>query len=64
MMVIGAVIIVAAPVVGPLIGELIRPVVKTLIKGGMVAYQETEKKIVQVIESFEFLAKEAKAELM
>lgn len=62
-MAIGAGIILVAPVAIPLVGNLIRPVAKALIKGGIVAYRETEKTFGQMGKSMQGMVKEARAEI-
>jgi hypothetical protein len=60
---LGAGVALAAPVVVPLVGKVVRPVAKTLIKGGMAAYKEGEKRVAKIGASMTGVVREAKAEL-
>jgi hypothetical protein len=60
---IGAAVIVLAPVVVPAVLAGMRPVAKTLVKGGVMAYDKTREMVAEVGEQMSDLVAEARAEL-
>jgi hypothetical protein len=60
---IGAAVIVLAPVVVPAVLTGMRPVAKTLVKGGVMAYDKTREMVAEVGEQMSDLVAEARAEL-
>jgi hypothetical protein len=62
-LVVGAGVILLAPVVIPMIGAVLKPVAKALIKGGIMAYESAKVSIAETRETLEDIAAEAKAEI-
>ena len=65
--VIGAGVVLLAPVVipvvAPVIGSILKPVTKAAIKGGLLAYEKVKVTTAETVEAIEDLAAEAKAEI-
>jgi Protein of unknown function (DUF5132) len=60
---IGAGVVLLAPVVIPVIAGLLRPVLKAGIKTGLITYHKVKEVTAEAVESVEDLAAEAKAEM-
>ncbi len=60
---IGAGVVLLAPIVLPVVGSVLRSLIKATIKGSLVAYHKTKIAFAETMESFEDLAAEAKAEI-
>jgi hypothetical protein len=62
-LVVGAGIVLLAPIVVPVLASALRPIAKAAIKGGLLAYGKAKESIAETMETVEDLAVEAKAEL-
>lgn len=60
---IGAAVVVLAPVVVPAVLAGMRPVAKTLIKGGVLVYDKTREMVAEAGEQVSDIVAEARAEL-
>ena len=62
-LVVGAGIVLLAPIVVPVVASVLKPIAKAAIKGGLLAYGKAKESIAETMETVEDLAVEAKAEL-
>jgi hypothetical protein len=62
-LVVGAGVILLAPIVVPVVASLMKPIAKAAIKGGLLAYGKIKETAAETMETVEDLAVEAKAEL-
>jgi hypothetical protein len=62
-LVVGAGVILLAPIVVPVVASLMKPIAKAAIKGGLLAYGKVKETVAETMETVEDLAVEAKAEL-
>ena len=60
---VGAGIVILAPVVIPVVANVLKSLTKATIKGTMIAYQKAKIATAETIEGLEDLAAEAKAEI-
>jgi hypothetical protein len=61
--VVGAVVVVAAPALLSGIGGVVRPLAKEILKGGMVAYTAVSEMVSETGEQFSDIVAEAKSEI-
>ncbi len=59
----GAGIVLLTPIVVPVIAGVLKPVAKSIIKGGLIAYEQAKSATAETMETLEDLAAEAKSEL-
>lgn len=59
----GAGIVLLTPIVVPVIAGVLKPVAKSVIKGGLIAYEQAKSATAETMETLEDLAAEAKSEL-
>lgn len=62
-MIIGAGVVLLAPVVIPIVASVMKPLAKAAIKGGILAYEGAKVAVAEAKEAVEDIAAEAKAEL-
>ncbi len=62
-LVIGAGIVLLAPVIIPIIGSIAKPIAKSIIKGALISYESIKVTIAEAKESLEDITAEAKAEV-
>ena len=62
-MIIGAGVVLLAPVVVPIVASVMKPLAKAIIKGGIIAYEGAMVAVAEAKETVEDIAAEAKAEL-
>jgi hypothetical protein len=62
-LVIGAGVLLLAPIAGPAWTKVGKPIAKTAIKGGIVAYEKSKGVFSEVREAFEDIVAESQAEL-
>jgi hypothetical protein len=62
-LVVGAGVILLAPIVVPVVASVMKPIAKAAIKGGLLAYGKIKETAAETMETVEDLAVEAKAEL-
>jgi hypothetical protein len=62
-LVIGAGIVLLAPIVMPMVASVMKPLAKAVIKGGLMAYESSKVALAETKETLEDLAAEAKAEI-
>ena len=60
---VGAGIVILAPIVIPVVANVVKSLTKATIKGTMIAYQKAKIATAETIEGLEDLAAEAKAEI-
>jgi hypothetical protein len=60
---VGAGVVLLAPIVLPVVAGVLKPVAKAAIKGSLLTYHKVKETTAEAIESIEDLAAEAKAEL-
>ncbi len=61
--IVGAGVVLLAPVVLPVVAGVLKPVLKASIKGGLLAYEKLKVTVAEAVEAVEDLAAEAKAEI-
>lgn len=62
-LVVGAGVVLLAPIVVPVVASVMKPIAKAAIKGGLLAYGKIKETAAETMETVEDLAVEAKAEL-
>ena len=62
-LVVGAGVVLLAPIVVPVVASVMKPIAKAAIKGGLLAYGKIKESVAETMETVEDLAVEAKAEL-
>jgi hypothetical protein len=62
-LVVGAGVVLLAPIVVSVVASVLKPIAKAAIKGGLLAYGKAKESIAETMETVEDLAVEAKAEL-
>ena len=62
-LVIGAGIVLLAPIVMPMVASVMKPLAKAAIKGGLLAFESSKVALAETKETLEDLAAEAKAEI-
>ena len=62
-LVVGAGVVLLAPIVIPVVASVMKPIAKAAIKGGLLAYGKIKETAAETMETVEDLAVEAKAEL-
>lgn len=62
-LVVGAGVVLLAPIVVPVLASALKPIAKAVIKGGILAYGKMKESVAETMETVEDLAVEAKAEL-
>lgn len=60
---LGAVGVIVAPKVLPVLTDLLRGAIKTGMKGGMIAFDKSQKFVSETTDSFQDMASEARSEL-
>jgi hypothetical protein len=60
---VGAGIVLLAPIVMPMVASVVKPLAKAVIKGGLLAYENSKVALAETKETLEDLAAEAKAEI-
>jgi hypothetical protein len=61
--IVGAGVVMLAPMILPVVAGVMKPVLKSSIKGGLLAYEKIKVTAAEAVEAVEDLAAEAKAEI-
>jgi hypothetical protein len=62
-LVVGAGVVLLAPIVVPVLASVLRPIAKAAMKGVLLAYGKAKESVAETMETIEDLAVEAKSEL-